>query len=851
MLSRTSHQFRHHQCCAGTFRGTFSLPGTTRKYERSIPFHFKHLELDIQISMQDQQVSGTVTHHVERAAPGTGTLALDAVCFEIKKVEVDSGRGFKTARFEYDDELLQVNTGSRFKSGKVRIQYRARPQRGLYFLKPDKQVSDRPRQVWSQCQDEDARHWFPCHDKPHVKTTAEFKISVPDGYQVLCNGELESVEPLPAARGRKPRRGGSSKHQVFRYRMDVPLPSYLVTLVVGEFDIIDDRPAKLRSGREVPIQYWVPRGRRADGERAFSRTPDMIELFSKLTGVEYPYPRYTQIVVSDFTFGGMENTTATTMYEHILKDERSLLDIEPYGLVAHELAHQWFGDWVTCKDWSHAWLNEGFATYFEHVEAEHRSGPDEYLRGLEQDLQNYLTEAKTRYSRSIVTRDYEEPIDLFDRHLYEQGGLVLHMLRKRLGDKLFWQATRSYLNDHARGHATTEQLRQAFERASGESLERFFDEWLYGEGHPNLKVSVSWQDSELRIALEQRQRAAAFEIDFEAVIMLSTGKIQRVQLTMSTKHAATVLPLRQTPEYVAIDPELRIAGDLSLELPLAMLRNQLSKGQTPRQRRQAAELLAKRTDFKTLSALSKTLGKQREDWSVRGAAARALGEMRTEPALNALASAIDTEHPKLRAAIAQALGEFRSPESVRLLQAMLKKERAYLAEAAIVRALGHTGRDEVLPALQAALKRRSWADVVACAGVEGLAALENPKHAPLVKEQTHYGVPMAIRRAAITALPKIGKPAEVRKHLAHLLADPHPHVRLSVVGALQELEDGKSPALLRHHLDRETDGRVKRRTEEALHALKLTSHRATTEKLSKLEREMRTLQARLAMLEGR
>src|SRR5208283_332536 len=205
----------------------------------------------------------------------------------------------------------------------------------------------------------------------------------------------------------------------------------------------------------------------------FGRTPDMVSHFSAITGVPYPWSRYSQVVVSDFIFGGMENTTATTMYEHILYDERASIDVTSDDLIAHELAHQWFGDYVTCRDWPEAWLNEGFATFMELVFREKHLGRDEYFYGLKADLDAYLGEAHGRYRRPIVCREYEAPLDLFDRHLYEKGGVVLHLLRTELGDSLFWAGIKLYLTRHAHGIVETSDLMRALEDASGRGLGRF------------------------------------------------------------------------------------------------------------------------------------------------------------------------------------------------------------------------------------------------------------------------------------------------------------------------------------------------------------------------------------------
>src|SRR5262249_40383256 len=384
----------------------FTLGGTTRVYERSRPFEVRHLSLEVALETDSKSIDAVATIDVERIDGEAEELCLDAVSFDIRDVSFVDKRT-TPLQSVYDGNPLRVPTARDKRTARVRIAYRATPKRGLYFIEPDEHVQDRPRQVWTQCQDEDARHWFPCHDKPHLKMTFELAVKVPNGWRALSNGELVRRDTKPKAASWQ-----------FHYRMLEPLPSYLVTLVAGEFAEIDGGKAA-----GVPVSYWVPKGREEDGRRAFGRTPEMIEHFGKLLGVPYPWNKYAQVVVSDFIFGGMENTTATTMYEHVLLDERATLDITSDDIIAHELAHQWFGDYVTCRDWSHGWLNEGFATYCEHVDLEKKLGKDEYDYAVRADLDSYLGEANGRYRRPIVCQEYEAPIEVFDRHLYEKGAL--------------------------------------------------------------------------------------------------------------------------------------------------------------------------------------------------------------------------------------------------------------------------------------------------------------------------------------------------------------------------------------------------------------------------------------------
>ena len=300
--------------------------------------------------------------------------------------------------------------------------------------------------------------------------TTEISARVPNGWAVLSNGALVSKEtPKKGARGGSHSEDGRASPELpaharrRRLRRDrggrqARTSGHARARAQGTGTGRKSGKGEKAEKDTVPLSYLVPKGRLEDGLRTFARTPNMVEHFSAITGTPYPWNKYAQVVVSDFIFGGMENTTATTMYEHILLDSRAAIDVTSDDLIAHELAHQWFGDYVTCRDWSEGWLNEGFATYFEHVWREKRFGRDEYEYGVKSDLDAYLAEATGRYRRPIVCQDYDAPLDLFDRHLYEKGGLVLHTLRVELGDALFWAGITLYLTRHGRSVVETRDL---------------------------------------------------------------------------------------------------------------------------------------------------------------------------------------------------------------------------------------------------------------------------------------------------------------------------------------------------------------------------------------------------------
>ena len=817
----------------------FAFPQTSRKFERDRPFRVEHLAIDLDLDVPEHRVRGAATLTVVRVDPDADVLVLDAIGFDLGSVHL----GRKEAAYVYDGRQIHVSIPRSEERVDVTIGYAATPRRGLYFLEPDESYPHRPRQVWSQCQEEDARHFIPCHDKPHVKMTTEVKVRVPEGWFALSNGELVSKSaPVGAPAS-------------FHYRLDQPHPSYLLTLVAGEF-------SELRAeAGDIPLAYYVPKGLEADGERSFGRTPSMVQYFGEVTGVPYPWSRYSQVVVSDFIFGGMENTTATTMYEYVVYDERAALDVTSDDLVAHELAHQWFGDFVTCRDWPDAWLNEGFATYMEHVFRENHLGRDEYFYGVSADLDAYLGEARGRYRRPIVCREYDAPLDLFDRHLYEKGGLVLHLLRAQLGDGLFWAGVKLYLTRHAHGIVETRDLMRALEDASGRSLGRFFEQWVFQPGHPELEVDVRWEAGLLTVAIKQQQAttdgvAGVFELPLELDVYVGEASHRHtLELGEGASRAEVFsIPSLERPRFVVIDPRGRVLGDVRLKMPNDMLRAQLAAAPDARGRWLAAKGLARADDIVTLRALAHSLSTETEFWGVRVEAAEALAQVRVQAAYDLLAASRTIKHPKVRRAVVSALGRWKTPAAALALQEHARKDPSYLVEAEAARALGKTRQSSGFETLVDLLERDSWADVIRVGALDGLGASRDERAVPHLIARTRYGHAARTRRAAILALPKLAQDKRVRDVLEDLLDDNDPLLRLDVARALAELGDAKSVAALRARLEVETDARARRRMREAVRDLTQDGRRgaqASREELEKLEGEHAELKARLAAIESR
>ncbi len=857
MSSRSSIEHRLHARCAGahahheyeehaelaTGAGArpFAFAHSPKHFERDRPFAIEHIALDLTLDFETKGVRGTARLTVRRVDPDATRLSLDAIAFTLSSVKV----GGTDAKYTYDGRVLTVDLPADLERGDVAVAYSATPRKGLYFLEPDEHVPSRPRQAWTQCQEEDGRHFFPCHDKPHVKMTTETRVHVPAGFYVLSNGVLAS-------------RTKEKDGEVFHWTMDEPHASYLVTIVAGEFAEIE---AAAKAGdKTVPLTYLVPKGEEASAERTFGRTPEMISYFSELTGVPYPWKKYAQVVVSDFFFGGMENTTATTMYEHILLDARAAIDVTSDDLVAHELAHQWFGDYVTCRDWSEGWLNEGFATFMEHVWREKHLGKDEYEYGIKTDLASYLGEAHGRYRRPIVCQEYDAPLDLFDRHLYEKGGLVLHVLRRELGDALFWKGVSTYLKRHAGGIVETRDLLRALEEVSGRSLGRRFDDLVFRPGHVELEIELAWDDGVLTASVKQTQSTqdhvpAAFEVPLYLAIVTpdDQGRERREKVRVTARADSFAIPCKTRPDFVVVDPEMRILGEVTVKAPPDMLRNQLARAKTARGRWLAAEALAKTDDPVSIEALAARLDDEKETWMVRAEAADALGRIRARECFDALKKALDVEHPKVRRAVVAALGHFRTTASVEALKPKALRDASYLVEAEAARALGKTRQAAAYDTLLDVMDRPSWANVIAAAAIDGLAALRDDRALPHLFTRTRYGHPSRVRRAAALAIPKLAADRRAREHLEDMLDDADPILRMDVVRALGDLGDVRSRGALKARAEVDLDARVRRRIKETVRDLgtEKKQQKALEDDLEKLRNEHAELKARVSKLEAR
>jgi aminopeptidase N len=802
----------------------------------------KHLKLDLRFDYERRYVEGSATFTLLPINDGLTHFELDIAEMEIKSVTLTSveelGAGdppissdqtvvslSRRLEFETRPEKLEIELDRPYARGErltIEIMYSCSPRKGLFFVEPDESYPNKPRQIWSQGENEDAHWWFPCHDVTNQKMTTEMIATVKSNFFALSNGQLVGV-----------RENNDEGLRTYHWSQSQPHPAYLVTVVIGEYEALDDDHDGL------PITNYVYKDRVHEGRRLFAATPRMIEFFEEKFGYAYPYPKYAQIVVDDFLFGAMENTSASTFTDRCLLDDPATIDLSYDDIVAHELAHQWWGDLVTCKDWSHIWLNESFATYSEYLWNEQTRGRDEARFVLFQDFLTYLREDRTSHRRPIVFNRYRFSEDLMDRHAYEKGACVLDMLRRQLGDDAFFRTLAHYLNKREFGVAETNDFKVAIEEATGQNLHWFFDQWLYGPGHPELEIAYEWRREEnlLKLSVKQVQgvedgtRVFRFPAEIEIVTVepgesAETERRSSYRVVVEKAEQDFYFPCESRPRMVLFDKGHRIIKVMRFEKSAQELTFQLTRADEAMDRARAARELSVFKGAETANALREVLLGD-DFYGVRMAAAVSLGEIGGAGPRAALIEAYRlSKDSHVRRACVWALGNFKDEETIDMLGEALGKDESYYVAVAAARALAHIGGDKPHDILRASISRASWQEIIAASIFHGFAQAKEKRAVELAVDHSKYGVRAPIRVAAIACLGALGKELNKEKkddqvvdHLIELLKDKAVRARLGAAKALDKIGNKRALQPLREAQRIECLDMMKGAIEDAIKSL--------------------------------
>ncbi|MGA8143207.1 MAG: M1 family aminopeptidase [Candidatus Acidiferrales bacterium] len=741
-------------------------------YARSRDYDLQNVRTHLWLSAGKKTIRGEVTHSISILRDNVSQIRFDSVDLKIEDVTLDG----KPAKFVTNPNDVTVSLDRPAKRGErheVFIRYAGEPKKGLYFIFPDKNYPQRPHEVWSQGESEDTRYYIPIYDYPNDRTTSKMILTVPATWTTISNGRLAGVKDDPEGT------------KTWEWKQSETLSTYLISVVAGEFVEQQDK------WRGIPVRYVVPRGEEYKIPTTFARTKEMLDAFSDRLDVPYPWAQYAQSSVDDFVVGGMENTSATTLtaqglvHPKLAAEARAASD----GLDSHELAHQWFGDLVTCNDWGNIWLNEGFATYFEHYWNEHHYGVDEVEYEFWKDQGEWFAQ-KQLFAVPIVTHDYTDMIE-FEGNIYTKGSLVLRMLREKLGDDYFFAGLHHYL-DANRGHnVVTADLQKAIEQETSVNVDRFFHQWLYRAGAPQFEVSYTFDTSTHQVKLDVKQTqkverlVGLFDVPVDVEITTASGsKTYPIQVNQASQ--SFTLAADSAPLMLVFDRGDKILKALDFKRSPASLIYQLKNGETVPDRADAAVALGKVKDNREAVVALGEAAQHDRFWGVRVESLKSLGKIGTLEAQKEVLAALHDDTPWVRDVAVAQLGKFKNdPSLASTLADIAANDKAYRVRGEALKALAQSKSPNAFDMLNAAVKMDSPDDTIRQASLQAFGSLDDDRAVPILLEWAAAGKPLDTRSAAISAVAALDKNnKEITKALISFLQEPYFNIKFSALFAL-------------------------------------------------------------------
>lgn len=779
-------------CRAGTLAAQqlpkgnpYSPLSTTAKYERQRDYDLKNIFYRLTLDWPKRQLQGDVTETLSPLKPGLRELKVDAgPNLSVSKCLLNG----TAVKFKHDGTVLSIQPPAPPAPGKnlsIEIIYQseaALPEQrrtasnpGIRWVNPDRFEPARRPAFWTSGWPENNHFWLPAYDYPNDRATVEAFITVPPSWYAMANGALQGVVK-------------STRAYTYHWKSEKPISTYLIAVSAGEMDVAQEK----RAG--VPLIYGVPKGEGPYIRPSFGHTAEMISFFSSKLGVPFPWDKYGQTAVFDFNFGGMENASCTTLAEFPLAEARSgsaAVD----SLVSHELAHQWFGDLITYRDWSQAWLSEGFATYFQQVYTEHSQGKDAFGRDRESALQAYLSESR-RYHRPIVTHYYPRPDDMLDSHTYPKAGLILHMLRRELGDKQFFAGLGHYLKKHAYSVVETSDLTRAIKEATGRDVSRFIDQWIMKPGHPLLGYTWKEENGKAIVDVSQIQDTKdgtpVYDLPLTIAVIGKNGNVQRSRFRLTSARQQFAIQERSPAVALLIDPD----HDLLLERkPYDYTGKAIEQEAVARYApnsidREAALIALIDSSASTFKGPPGTMTMERLQRETSPACiANVLSAMAPKQLVGVRAGYREFLHHKdarVREAAIKAIGALPATEedTVAVRTKVEETEQLRVINAALA-ALGGWDPDENLDVIRRGFKMDSRHDVIRIAAINALARAYGDTAAALALQAMEPQNSRPVRFAAVDLMRKAfpGR-AKVTQGLVNLVRDEDPQVRNRAVNVL-------------------------------------------------------------------
>lgn len=634
-----------------------------------------HTSLALRFDWEAEEVIGQASLSLTPYFYAVEEVVLDAKGFQFSKVSLAGAE--EELKYEYDGEQITIFLGQAYERGEtygLDIHYTAKPKggggssaitsdQGLFFINPRGEEIDKPKQIWTQGETENNSRWFPTIDKPNERCTQEVMVTVESQYEVLSNGTLVSTT------------ANEDGTKTWHWKLDQPHAPYLFMLAIGEFAVVTD------NWEGKPVTYYVEPAYKADAEYIFAHTKEMLSFFSDKLGVKYPWPKYAQVVVRDFVSGAMENTTAVIFGDFVQRHRRELIDNHNDGIVAHELAHHWFGDLVTTESWANLTMNEGFANYSEYLWFEHKYGRDNADYHLLGEWAGYLSTSQGDL-HPLIHFGYEDKEDMFDAHSYNKGGAVLHMLRAHVGDEAFWASLNRYLTDNAYTAVEAHNLRLAFEAVTGEDLNWFFNQWYFDQGHPQLEVEYSYDEAAgmASVVVEQVQSSdlmpAIFQLPVAIDLYLPDGQVLRKDVWVKQRKQRFDFEVPAAPVLANFDAERMLLAEVNYRKTEEALRHQFYNAPKFLDRYEALMM----TQPGSSEAADQLIADALADpfWSIRSLALSKLNDEQASGNLEALyAMAQQDPHSSVRAEVFDRLAALEEEGAETIARTAIAQDSAY------------------------------------------------------------------------------------------------------------------------------------------------------------------------------
>ncbi len=678
------------------------------QFERSRDYDALHYRLEFRFDREQKTYQGTNTITLKPLQDNFRECVLDSETHTVTAARDANG---KPLAFEQTDEHLIVRWDEPIpyhEEVTFSVDFEGQHARtGVKFLDA---AETHPEQINTYGWPESNHHWFPCYDFPNDRVTNEILATVRTGDKVLSNGRLKGVT--------ESEREG---YQTWHWSQEKPHPVYCITMTVGPYEVIED------SLGDLPVNYWVYKKDVPHAMRSFQKTPRMIDFFSTVFDFPYPWAKYDQICVAG-SGGGIENTSATVLGHGTIHDERADQDFSSEGLVAHELAHMWWGDMVTERTWSHVWLSESFATFAEYLWARHDKGEDEGALNLKRKKDSYLREARTRYMRPLVFNRYNRPWEIMDSHSYPKGATILNMLRFVMGEKAFFRSLSHFLHKHAYEAVDTFQLMTAVKEATGQNLDWFFEQWVFKAGHPVFDIRYTWDAGKGRVVMTVKQTqdtSRGIPIHRTPVIIgITTSEgHSSSRLWIEDEEEELILDCTQKPLLVRFDEGNHLLKEWSFTKSREELLFQLQHDDAIG-RMWAASELEGASDVPEVRAALQAAAEDDDFWGVRVSAVEALLGTKDRSLVPFFRSRSLDESSRVRTSALRILGTFRDPALAGFFRERFGKDDSYAAQAEALSSLGLCGDRRHIPFLQEASKMSSPRNIIRRSAETAIKALQ-------------------------------------------------------------------------------------------------------------------------------